>query len=207
MKRNSYLPLTICTVLGSAMAVTACHAAGPGAAGLSPSPAATAAASHAATGSPAKPAPASPSASPKASPPGSQQASPPERTQASPPVGPTPAALTRVVANCSVAPGTLTVRPKGILIACADGNLGVERMSWDRWGASSATGRGTLYENQCKPNCAEGKFASYPVAVTLSKVKASSQGEWFSLLTVTWEGARPANATPDSFPLMAPRAA
>jgi hypothetical protein len=191
MKRNSYLSLTICTVLGSAVAVTACHAAGSGAAGLSPS-----------AGSPVTSASTAPTSAPS---PARTLIIPPARPTISPPASPAPAAVTRVVANCAGAPDTLALRPKSIVIACADGNLGVKKMAWTRWGDSSATGRGTLYENMCQPNCAEGKFADYPVAVTLSTAKSSSQGAWFSELTVTWEGARPSNSTPDNFPLMAPR--
>jgi hypothetical protein len=204
MKRNSHLPLAIAAVLGSAVALTACHATGPGAAGLSPSATVTPAShsvtagSQPATGSPV------PATAPTA------QMTPPSAASPTAPASPAAptgagAVVTRVVANCSVAPDTLAVRPKGIVIACADGNLGVEKMSWASWGASTATGRGTLYENQCEPNCAEGKFATYQVAVTLSTVKSSSQGAWFSELAVTWEGARPSNATPDRFPLMPPR--
>jgi hypothetical protein len=54
------------------------------------------------------------------------------------------------------------------------------------------------------PNCATGGFAHYPVAVTLSVVKASAKGPWFSRLTVTWEGSRPPNQTPDNFTLVPP---
>ncbi len=42
---------------------------------------------------------------------------------------------------------------------------------------------------------------TFAVAVTLSAVKTSPQGPWFSRLTVTWEANRPPNQTPGSFPL------
>ena len=116
-----------------------------------------------------------------------------------------PAPVPRVVADCSKAPETLRVRPTGIVIACADGGLGFEKLTWARWGTSGATGQGELYENQCQPDCAEGKFATYPVLVALSRVKTSPQGAYFSEVTVTWEGRRPPNSTPHSFPLMPPR--
>jgi hypothetical protein len=110
------------------------------------------------------------------------------------------------VANrTSALPYRLSVRPAVITLACADDGLGVKGMAWTTWTTSSATGRGALWENLCQPNCAEGKIANYPVAVTLSLVKTSSQGPWFATLTVAWEGARPPNQTPDSFTLTPPR--
>lgn len=116
------------------------------------------------------------------------------------------APVPRVVADCAEAPDTLQVRPKGIVIACADGGLGFAKLTWTRWGAPTATGQGELYENRCEPNCASGKYATYPVLVTLSRVRNSSRGAYFSELTVTWKGHRPPNSTPDSFPLMPPAA-
>jgi len=44
----------------------------------------------------------------------------------------------------------------------------------------------------------------YPVDVTLSAVRASAKGQWFSELTVSWQGSRPPNQTPDTFTLMPP---
>ena len=88
--------------------------------------------------------------------------------------------------------------------ACADGGIGVEKMTWSNWTASSATGQGTFWENLCKPNCATGTIATYPVTVTLSAVRTSSHGQWFSLMTITWKANRPPNQTPSRLPLPAP---
>ena len=110
-----------------------------------------------------------------------------------------------VVANCaSVPPHRPSVRPGSITLACADAGLGVQKMTWNEWTASAATGQGRLWEKLCRPNCAEGKIATYPVAVTLSAVRSSSSGPWFSRLTVTWKGRRPPGHLPGSFPLMKP---
>lgn len=54
------------------------------------------------------------------------------------------------------------------------------------------------------PNCVTGKIGHYPVDVTLSAARASAKGRWFSELTVSWQGSRPPNHTPDSFTLMPP---
>jgi hypothetical protein len=136
----------------------------------------------------------------------------PSATSPSTSAGPSPAspspATTRpvpgVVADCIRAPHQLSIRPAGITLACADNGIGVENMAWTSWTTSDATGKGTLWEKLCKPNCAVGQIGTYPVAVTLSAVKISSQGPWFSRLTVTWEATRPPNQTPDSFPTPPP---
>jgi hypothetical protein len=110
-----------------------------------------------------------------------------------------------VVADCASAePFTLSREPSSIVLACADEGIRVEDLAWSAWTASGATGHGTLLENQCVPNCAEGKYAKYPVAVTLSGVTSSAEGPWFKRLTVTWERDRPPNHTPDTFTLESP---
>jgi hypothetical protein len=113
--------------------------------------------------------------------------------------------LPRVVADCTSAPPyRLSTRPGTITLACADDGLGVQDMTWGTWAASAATGQGKLWEKLCVPNCAEGKTGTYPVAVTLSAVRSSASGPWFSRLRVTWEGQRPPGTTPSSFPLPKP---
>jgi hypothetical protein len=159
-----------------------CHS-GPGAsATASSAPAATASAAYP-VGSPAHPAGA-PAAAPGTSAPAS-------------PVG--------VVADCARAePFPLSTKPASIVLACADDGVRVEGLTWAEWTPAAARGHGTLRENQCVPNCAEGKSARYPVTVTLFAVEPSSQGPWFSRLTITWGHDRPPNQTPSTFTLEAP---
>jgi hypothetical protein len=110
-----------------------------------------------------------------------------------------------VVADCASAePHPLSTEPSSIVLACADAGIRIEGLTWAAWTASAATGHGTLWENQCVPSCAAGKFAKYPVAVTLSAVKSSAEGPWFSRLRVTWGRNRPTNQTPDTFTLLPP---
>jgi hypothetical protein len=97
-----------------------------------------------------------------------------------------------VVADCVTAPHGLSTRPAAIVLACADDGFGLEDMTWTSWTKARAAGQGTFRENLCQPSCAAGSTATYPVAVTLSAVKASSIGPWFSLVTFTWKkGSRP----------------
>lgn len=131
---------------------------------------------------------------------------PPSSPASTAPSTPPPATtLPGVVADCTSAPPyRLSTRPGTITLACADDGLGVQDMTWGTWAASAATGQGRLWEKLCVPNCAEGKTGTYPVAVTLSAVRSSASGPWFSRLTVTWEGQRPPGTTPSSFPLPRP---
>jgi hypothetical protein len=124
-----------------------------------------------------------------------------------PPPAATALADVGVVAECDDAPPhPLSREPSVIILACADAGIGVQDLTWTSWTASSATGHGVLWENECVPtaSCGENKFSHYPVGVTLSGVKASATGRWFSHLTVTWKDGRPPNATPDTFILEGP---
>jgi hypothetical protein len=109
-----------------------------------------------------------------------------------------------VVADCAAAPYRLSKEPLSITLACADAGIGVQDMLWTNWTARMATGTGLMWEKLCVPDCATGKIGYYPVDVTLSAVRASAKEQWFSELTVSWQGSRPPNKTPDSFTLMPP---
>ena len=112
-----------------------------------------------------------------------------------------------VVADCDDAePHALSRQPSSIVLACADAGIGVQDLTWTGWKPASATGRGVFWENECVPtaSCGSAQFSRYPVTVTLSVVEASTDGPWFSRLTVTWEAGRPPNQTPDSFTLTPP---
>jgi hypothetical protein len=114
--------------------------------------------------------------------------------------------LPGVVADCTTAPPHgLTARPTEIVISCADAGLGVGHLTWSSWTASSATGQGSLWLNLCTPDCADGTYAHYPVKTALSHVKDSSDGPWFSVLTITFEGTRP-HSLPGTYNLMPPQA-
>jgi hypothetical protein len=94
--------------------------------------------------------------------------------------GPSSAATTpRLAANHSVASHTAArppviidclrkgqVRPSNFIFTCADANSGLTRMQWPTWG-SSAYGTGTYFQNDCVPNCAEGKMFYFPTVVVL----------------------------------------
>lgn len=60
------------------------------------------------------------------------------------------------------------VRPEEFLLACGDGNNRLVGLDWATWDRRTATATGTDMANDCRPNCAAGRFRSYPVSVTLS---------------------------------------
>jgi hypothetical protein len=41
---------------------------------------------------------------------------------------------------------------------------------WEKWNATGARGVGTVWINQCRPNCAAGHYLSYPVTVQAARV-------------------------------------
>jgi hypothetical protein len=73
------------------------------------------------------------------------------------------AAQSAVVVNCL---DKQQSRPSSFILTCADAGDVLTRVHWVNW-ASEAFGTGTEMIKTCKPNCAEGGFASYPVLITL----------------------------------------
>ncbi len=58
------------------------------------------------------------------------------------------------------------------MLTCAASNTYLEDLTWTTWGATVATGRGTLVENTCTPNCASGELVSEPAAVAIGALGA-----------------------------------
>lgn len=61
------------------------------------------------------------------------------------------------------------VRPRSIVLACADANAYLTGLRWTTWTAATATGSGVLHENDCKPYCAAGHFHARAATVALSR--------------------------------------
>jgi hypothetical protein len=195
--RPSHMTPAVCALLGLSLTTAAC---GAGNASTAASPHAAPKATSASTTTPpgsSHPTAMAPSPATTPPPPSISSASSPPSTPLPPP---------GAVADCTSAlPHRLSTRPSAITLACADNGWGVEEMTWTSWTTSAATGHGTFWDKLCEPSCASGKIGTYPIVVTLSAVKTSSQGPWFSRLTVTWEATRPPSPVPDSFLLTPPR--
>jgi hypothetical protein len=69
-----------------------------------------------------------------------------------------------IVVNCL---GKQQARPSSFILTCADAGDVLTGLHWANWAASEAFGSGTEMIKTCKPNCAEGGFASYPALITL----------------------------------------
>jgi hypothetical protein len=86
------------------------------------------------------------------------------------------------------------VRPKSFVLACADGNNALSGLSWNSWGSTLATATGKQIANDCLPDCAQGKFHTFPVLAILwrSEPVARHPGEkYFTRVTLYYPGARP----------------
>jgi hypothetical protein len=123
----------------------------------------------------------------------------------SPPPTTTPPKLPGVIFDCTAPPPAARqsrVKPSSIVLACADNGIGVEDMVWTNWTANGAIGTGKVWENNCKPNCAEGTIGYYPATITLSGVvNTTSNGPLFSQLTARYQTAGPNGHTTDHFGL------
>ena len=63
---------------------------------------------------------------------------------------------------------------------------------WSHWTAGSAFAWGTLWADNCQPNCAAGHYARYPAEVSLSRVTAHHGASYFSRMRLRYyhRGAR-----------------
>lgn len=106
------------------------------------------------------------------------------------PAHPAAAAVRMVVFDC---PGQhAMVRPKSFVLACADGNSALGKLTWSAWGPGLASAQGTLVQNDCTPYCAAGHFHRYPALVVLWGSKAVGSGEQaYTKLTLILPGQRP----------------
>lgn len=67
--------------------------------------------------------------------------------------------------------GKAVARPDTISLACADDNIYIAAINWSNWGGRRSQGTGTLTVNNCNPSCVADKFKTYPVIVSLRKVR------------------------------------
>jgi hypothetical protein len=92
------------------------------------------------------------------------------------------ASSSRALPDCL---GHPQIRPTDIVVTCADGGFGVDRLSWVTWGGSRAVGLGSAYVNDCTPSCAAGHFHRFPAVVIASGLQRCPNGE-AAYLTVIW---------------------
>jgi hypothetical protein len=77
-----------------------------------------------------------------------------------------------------------TVRLSVVYVGGPDTFLRVQH--WSHWTARSAFAWGTLWVDNCQPNCAAGHYAKYPASVSLSRVTTHRGVSYFSRLTLRY---------------------
>jgi hypothetical protein len=120
------------------------------------------------------PAPATQAAGPATTPTASSAASSPAAPATTAPASPANSLIAVTVctfpADGCTQPGAaqyMEIRPKEITTS-GDGSGYVTNLVWSGWGSPHATATGVMKLNNCEPNCAQGKYASYPATVTLA---------------------------------------
>ena len=98
--------------------------------------------------------------------------------------------------------GKEVVRPKQIVVTCADGGVSVGKISWSRWDANSARGTGTLSWNTCLPtDCADGIVETYTVRITLGRVASGPSVSVFTRMILAFPDGGPAAAEKATYTL------
>ena len=96
-----------------------------------------------------------------------------------------------------------SIKPESIILACADGNLAVQHISWLMWEGEKALGRGTFIYNDCEPDCADGKTHLVPVQFSLLGVAKDLSGKsvFTQMEVVSESDPLPGGATSDTYDL------
>jgi len=66
----------------------------------------------------------------------------------------------------------------------------VRTARWARWSGTSAVSHGTLWVDDCRPNCAAGHYHRYPATVTLSRVAHREGVSFFSRMRLRYVHGR-----------------
>ncbi len=65
---------------------------------------------------------------------------------------------------------------KKLILACADANLYVTGLGYSSYGTSEAKGKGVFHLNDCKPDCAGGRFHEHGGTIRLFDVVRCTDG-------------------------------
>ncbi|MGC8628025.1 MAG: hypothetical protein ACP5VR_10855 [Acidimicrobiales bacterium] len=96
------------------------------------------------------------------------------------------------VMDCGL--GKPSVRPKSLVLACADANAEAVGLKWSSWGSAEAVAKGVYTWNLCLPYCAASKkWGRTAATLTLSDPVHTRQGWLFEQLTVRITGKVPAH--------------
>ena len=86
--------------------------------------------------------------------------------------------------------GTDVIRPRTLVVTCADAYTQLTDTHWTTWTSSIAVGTTTFAMNLCKPYCTASKMSYFPnSAVQFSSPVMTKRGHVFSLLVVHYVSA------------------
>jgi len=86
------------------------------------------------------------------------------------------------------------VRPRTIVLTCADYGMGLRHLHWTSWTPELASAYGTEWQNDCKPDCADGHFRYYRVLAMLwgsATVKGHPGERRYTEATLSYPKGRP----------------
>lgn len=107
----------------------------------------------------------------------------------------TPAAAVMMI-DCQA---SAVVTPSSYVLACADGGISLQGLTWSSWDAATANASGQISINDCTPNCADGTFRSYPATASVTGLVPYGGGYRYTSLTVSSPGT--AEFASDTWPL------
>ena len=80
-----------------------------------------------------------------------------------------------------------TKRPETLTTVCADYGWAVWDIKWGKWDAFGGYGEGIYRENDCEPNCAEGKISSRPATVLLTDLTFDGRRYFFNTAKIRFK--------------------
>jgi hypothetical protein len=69
----------------------------------------------------------------------------------------------------------------------------IGKLDWKTWNSTDGIASGYQYIDNCRPNCAAGKFATFPVTLKAYRPKKESKYLFFTRLKVTYTAKEPAH--------------
>ena len=94
--------------------------------------------------------------------------------------------------------GNAQVRPREVVLACADANLSAQRLTWTGWGEPFAAAVGEMQVNSCTPNCAAGTFHAFKAVLVARGIRRCPSGVVaYTTVTYAFVGRTPAAVDPD----------
>lgn len=98
-------------------------------------------------------------------------------------VRPTPAVLRRK-------PGRIVYSGDGSALLAGTGST-FKHLVWTTWTGTEGRARGADWHDNCKPDCADGRFTAYPTTVRVYRPRRVAGKLLFTRMTTTYTGARP----------------